>query len=239
MGIKINVQTRNDYSYLFRSMNQNNDISGTNFLSDYASIKNGSYGRLLKAYYAENSSEEVKKLSANKVSLVSKEGSENLAKVQKSAAELKKDVDTLSASGRDSVWESEDKEAISKAVDSFVENYNSLMKSGESSFSASVQSRTQVMENTVNANARKLAKAGITVNMDKTLTINKEQFEKASGEDIKALFQGNNSLGSRVSSQAQLISKAAEQETSKANTYTATGNYGNSYNVGNLFQSIF
>ena len=43
--------TNVDYSYLFGGT-QTASASGTFSLSDYAAIKNGSYGKLLKAYYA-------------------------------------------------------------------------------------------------------------------------------------------------------------------------------------------
>ena len=48
--------TNVDYSYLFGGT-QTASASGTFSLSDYASIKNGSYGKLLKAYYAKQDAE--------------------------------------------------------------------------------------------------------------------------------------------------------------------------------------
>ena len=51
----MNISTRNDYSYLFNSMNSkaanSNGMYGIN-LSDYSSIKSGGYGKLMKAYYS-------------------------------------------------------------------------------------------------------------------------------------------------------------------------------------------
>ncbi len=50
MGLSYNVgSTGTDYSSLFSSMGS----SSGNWLADYATIKNGSYGKLMKAYYAE------------------------------------------------------------------------------------------------------------------------------------------------------------------------------------------
>ena len=61
-----------NYSVLFNSLNNNSsksfnmfDVSGksssmnlsTNFYSDYASLKNGSYGKLAKTWYAKQGSE--------------------------------------------------------------------------------------------------------------------------------------------------------------------------------------
>ncbi|MDE6128369.1 MAG: hypothetical protein K2G16_04160, partial [Lachnospiraceae bacterium] len=51
MGISINVgNTSQNYSYLFQSAS-GGSLGNLNFISDYASIKNGSYGKLMKAYY--------------------------------------------------------------------------------------------------------------------------------------------------------------------------------------------
>ena len=70
-----------DYSILFNSLNKNSssgsfnmfDVSGksstsnlsSNFFTDYASIKNGSYGKLTKSWYANQASED-KSSSADK-----------------------------------------------------------------------------------------------------------------------------------------------------------------------------
>ena len=50
MGLSFNVgSTGTDYSSLFSSLG----ASSSNWLADYATIKNGSYAKLMKAYYAE------------------------------------------------------------------------------------------------------------------------------------------------------------------------------------------
>ena len=58
MGIKMNVSMNQDYSQLFQSLSSGGGMGNLNFLSDYASIKNGSYAKLMKTYYggAQNSS---------------------------------------------------------------------------------------------------------------------------------------------------------------------------------------
>ena len=81
----LRMQT-NDYSTLFNSMNRSSsgssnmfDISGksnnslsANFYADYASLKNGSYFKLAKSYYAKSASETTDSASAD-----SKTGSRN------------------------------------------------------------------------------------------------------------------------------------------------------------------
>lgn len=59
--MSISIHQKTDYGYLFNSMNTGkgaNSIAGlTNLVSDYNSIKSGSYGKLLNAYYAEQKSD--------------------------------------------------------------------------------------------------------------------------------------------------------------------------------------
>ena len=54
--MSINIQAKTNYSFLFSGLSSSasNAVSG-NWLADYASIKNGSYGKLMKAYYAKDS----------------------------------------------------------------------------------------------------------------------------------------------------------------------------------------
>ena len=68
--------TNVDYSYLFGGMQTPSTGSAFN-LSDYAAIKNGSYGKLLKAYYAKQDAEKassggdtVQKSTLMKLSLI-------------------------------------------------------------------------------------------------------------------------------------------------------------------------
>ena len=41
-----------DFSALFSGTSDSSSVGNTNMLSDYAAIKNGSYRKLMKAYYA-------------------------------------------------------------------------------------------------------------------------------------------------------------------------------------------
>ncbi len=57
--MSINIPQRNNYSTLFSSLptyrnNVNANVNSlSSLLSDYSSIKGGSYGKLMKAYYSE------------------------------------------------------------------------------------------------------------------------------------------------------------------------------------------
>lgn len=81
-----------DYSALFGETSNSSSLGGTNILSDYASIKNGSYGKLLKAYYAKQDAEKTAGTG---------DTSQKLTLMKTSADSLKKSADALNAS---SLW---------------------------------------------------------------------------------------------------------------------------------------
>ena len=128
-----------DFSVLFSGTSDSSSVGNTNMLSDYAAIKNGSYGKLMKAYYAKQDAE---KLSGKG------DTSQRLTLMKTSADSLKKSADALNDS---SLWEKKkikkkdektgeeievedyDWDKITKAVKSFVEDYNDVVKeAGES-----------------------------------------------------------------------------------------------------------
>ena len=95
----MNISMRNDYSYLFNSMNSkatsSNSMYGIN-LSDYASIKSGGYGKLMKAYYSSDisSSDDSKKSQASSQDILSKltETKKTVATTEKDEADNKTDT---------------------------------------------------------------------------------------------------------------------------------------------------
>lgn len=92
----MNISMRNDYSYLFNSMNSkatsSNSMYGIN-LSDYASIKSGGYGKLMKAYYSSDvsASTDSKKSQASSQDILSKltESKKTVATTEKAEADNK------------------------------------------------------------------------------------------------------------------------------------------------------
>ena len=84
-----------DTGYDFSALMGGTTNSSGNLLSDYASIKNGSYRKLLKAYYAKQDAE----------SAVSGDSKQSLTLMRSSADSLKKSADALNDS---SLWEKKD-----------------------------------------------------------------------------------------------------------------------------------
>ena len=88
-------------------------------------------------------------------------------------------------------------------------------------------------------NEKLLAKVGVTINEDNSLSVDKDAFMKADMSAIKSVFTGNGSFAYRVSTYASFMNYAAEQEADKAATYTVDGTYGNTYSTGSIFDSLF
>lgn len=251
----INIQPKNDISYLFSSLgNSASNVASSNFLGEYASIKNGSYAKLMKAYYSKDSNASVKALAKNTQS-VSDEEAKAYTKVQSTSDALKeaadalfvkgsksvfekKDVTTTDANGVESTVKAYDTEAIYKAVNNFVTSYNNVIKAVDEVDDKSVINRASSMVGNSIANLKMLNQLGITINEDSTMSVDKDTFVKSDMSKAQVLFQGNGSYGYQVSAQASMMNFAAEKAATKTATYTdnATFNY---YNTGNLFNSYF
>lgn len=262
MGIGIDLgnmrNMKQDYSFLFQNMSTSGGggLGNLNFLSDYASIKNGSYGKLMKAYYAKDKSSEVSSIAEKQTkkatsTSTAKDSAKKLAEIEGAAEGLKDSADALIKTGSKSVFnkvevESKDeygftqttkeydKNAIYKSVASFVDDYNNLIKTAGSSETNSIQNRVHTLTGATSANKTLLSKVGITINSDNTLSIDEESFKKADMTTVKSLFNGNSSYAYRVSAQASLIDYTADKEASKANTYTGNGSYGSTYSTGSI-----
>ena len=262
MGIGLKPDT----SYLFSNMNNKSSsgIFDMSFLSDYNSIKSGSYGKLVKAYYKKLESEDVstedksdKTTNKDKVSTsLAEDSSKTLASVKdatsslsKLASEFAKDgVDKLlvqketkteNEDGTMEVTKEYDMDAIYKSISGFVNKYNEVIKSANASESSGIKKAMGNMTNITDLYTNSLKKLGITVNADKTLTVEDKTFKASEITDIEDTFTGSNSFSKSISSQASFINDAATREAAKANTYTSTGSYSNNFSTGDLFTSLF
>ena len=164
-NMSINIQAKTDVSYLFSSLGSGaSGVAGSNFLSDYASIKNGSYAKLMKAYYSENASDSVKTVAKNSKAAstaLSSEESKAYAKVQTNTDALKesadallgkslfekKDITTKDENGVESTVRDYDKNAIYEVVNNFVNDYNSVMKAVTDTDDSTVSRRVTSLTN--------------------------------------------------------------------------------------------
>ena len=250
MGIRINVNARQDYSYLFQSMttNSGNSLGNLNFLSDYASIKNGSYGKLMKAYYAKDTADkttstgkdtETKKNSISTAADSMKESADSLLAKESKSVFNQKSVKSTDETGKTTVSQEYDTDAIYKAVSGFVTDYNNLLSKTSAASSRTLQGKADTLASVTSANAKLLSRVGITVNSDNSLSIDEKTFKKSDMGTVKNLFGTTGAYGYKVSAQASMIDYTANKESAKANTYTANGTYSNAYSAGNILNSFF
>lgn len=232
------IQPRTDTSFLFSNLNRNNSgISAmTGLLGDYASIKNGSYGKLMRAYFSTSAGEEVTKL-AKSASTTTDADVKSIAKVQEAAADLKKSTATLTADGEDSIY-TKDMEAIYSAVKSYVADYNETLEVGKDTDSTMISSRVETLTKNTAMYEKDLAAIGITINKDNSLSVDKDTFLKATATDVQSIFQGKGSLGQINSAQADLVKMAADYEAARSGTYTYGATFSTTGMSGNIFDTM-
>ncbi len=243
--MNIRVNAKQDYSMLFSSLNSSNSkgsnsLYGIN-LADYATIKSGSYGNLLKAYYKKDSSTDnsISKNSTSSLNKIKVDATvkKELKDVQTYANEVKNSAETLMEKGGKSVFKDGDMEKVYKAVSDFASSYNTLMEKSQNSSSSAISRYAGSMAYMVKGSEKLLNEVGISISQDKKLTVNKDSFMSADMDKVKSLFNGSNSLSERVASKASEIANKANSESNKSNLYSVNGTYRNPY-TGNLFVGI-
>ena len=225
----------NGLTGLFGTTSQTTNTSSFS-LSEYASIKNGSYGKLVKSYYRKEENE--------KAASVSTETNANLTSVRSGADSLKKAADALNdpklwekktvktkneETGEEEEKEDYDWEAITQAVNSFADAYNSVVTSSGNSDSRDVLLNAGWMVGNTEKTAGLLSKVGIEVGSDNKLTVNEDKLKEANITSLKFLFTGHNSFADKVSTKASGISRAAAKSAG-ATTYTKNGAWSDTLN---------
>ena len=235
--MSISISAKNDYSYLFNSMNKSSgsgSIADMSWLSDYSSIKSGSYGKLLKAYYAsgDDSSSAAKsavsKLTADKTAL--DETTKDYQTAANKADALQKSISSVGALKDDA-----DDDAVYDAVNSYVKSYNELVDSAGATKDSAIIGRLTSMETTTGSYEKKLNGLGISIGNDGKLSIDRDTFAAADKSAVKELF-GKGSYGSNVNVSAAMIQSTANYDALRGGTtYTAAGSY--SSLTGSLWNS--
>lgn len=226
-------------------------------LADYASIKNGSYGKLVKAYYAEMSGDDTstkKKTSNTKV----KEKTEDET-VKKSLTETKTKADAMKTSasalmdvGKKSLFtkvdvkdeetgkttQQYDTDKIYKAVKQFASDYNALIADTSKSSNISIARKGITLKGEVTARKDMLEDIGITINADNTLSVDEEKFKGADMRDVKDLFNGSHSLSAKVYQKAVEVNNLSTSAASSTSMYNKNAAYVASYS-GTFYNGSF
>ncbi len=265
----INISAKTDYSMLFSSLSTNSNnvtssifggTSGSSFsLSDYALIKSGSYGKLMKAYYSQSDESSSKNSAVSKlVSGSSTDQATTITALKSSSEKLSKAAQELTATGKDSLFVEKDittkdengvesttkgydKDTIYKKVSEFVDSYNSVLSAAGKSDNSKVLSTGANMTTMTAANEDMLAKVGITIGDDNKLSIDEKAFKEADMSSVKTMFNGVTSFAYDVQTKASFINMYAKEDAAKTSgIYAQNALYNNSYSSsGYLFDSLF
>lgn len=219
-----------DYSTLFSSIggsttsnSSSSDMLGIN-LTDYASIKNGSYRKLLSAHYAKEAENE-----GSSSSSTVKDSKETLTEIQSAAEDVKGSLSKLLDQGKNAIFKKKtdekgnsyvdyDTDKAYKAVKDFVDNYNSLMDAASEADTLSILRATKSMVTYTKANEKALAAVGITVGSDNKLSIDEDEFKDASKARVQSLFQSTGSYAYQINAKATNINSYASVAAEKADS---------------------
>lgn len=229
-------------------MNVNQNFFGgmgntnANLFSDYASIKNGSYRKLLRAYYGVNTNsgttsagtqrktnnvlEQILEERRNpKVSEQAKEANSKLTSGIPTLTNAVKTLqnDTTYTASEDGKKSAQDK--VVSALKNYVTEYNDVVNAAKKSTLSSKTSHVASMMKSTAANADKLKEIGITINSNGTLQFMEGQAKKADISKVQDLFSDKNSMsyGSTVMSRLQFagITSGTAGSTNKEDTVSS------------------
>ena len=194
------------------SSSSNNSSFGIN-LADYASIKNGSYRKLVSSYYKKTQNEEG--ISSSSSSGV-KDSKQTLTSISDAASNVKDSISKVSslfktqkdASGHSVVDYDEDE--MYKALKDYVDNYNDLLDaSGNAETTSLLRSATSLVSYT-KTNRNALEAIGISVGSDNKLSIDEDKFKEASKARVQSLFQSTGGYAYQVDAKASNLKNTAD-----------------------------
>ncbi len=232
-----------DKGYDFTTLLGGTANSSGSLLSDYASLKNGSYGKLMKAYYEQQNAEKASS---------SGDTPQKLTLMRSGADALKKSADALNdaslwekkkfkikdeETGEETETEDYDWDAITKSVKSFIGNYNSLVEHLGSSDTKIILRNAAWMTNITDKAQNLLSKAGITIGRGNKLELDEDALKEADITTLKSLFTGYGSFTDKIAQKADNIGKEAANAAVKAKGVTYTKNGGYSDTLSKLFSS--
>ena len=226
--MSFNISSNFFNSMLGRSSGNSNSMTG--LLSDYNSIRNGSYLKLAKHYYSKDGAKQAtQKRFSNNISTKSED------KITKSALESAwKDITTLR---NEKMYQTEDTDTVLKNVKNFVDSYNSVIEGTQKSDNSNVQKDAARLASQTDNYADALSKIGITIKDDNTLSLNEKTFASADMADVKKLFAGDFSFGSNTQNRLmQLVNDATAYMTS--GIYNTSGTIAGA-SIGNFYDSLF
>jgi len=230
----LNQYNTKDYSSLFNSLPKTSESSGgglTNLATEYNSIRSGSYGKLLSAYYkkmngGDSATEAMQKETANR-QLVGGNASS-----LKSAAKTLSKIDFSDTSDAG-------KEKSLKSVKDFISAYNSVIDTADDVNSKSILRNAVWMTNITGKSAGLLNELGISVGKDNKLTLDETKWANANNSTKTALFNGRQGFAEKMVYKAsQMTNSSAEKASFTASAYKDNGDY-TKVNAQSMYEDLF
>ena len=220
------------YTNLY-SNNNTNKNNTSDLLSNYASIKNGSYKKMLNNYYANIYN---KDNTSNNTSINNTTASDNLLKIKDSTKDLKSSIRALNVatSNADITENTSTDETLRKSlitsVKSFVEKYNSVIDESSKADNTSILNTTLSMTKMTRYNSVSLNGIGITLDKNNKLSVDENKLKVANIKDIKNLFSNRDSYSTFISEKADKLNSIATKEFTKVTAKESLTYYSGYFN---------
>ncbi len=222
--------------------NSNNSTNLYSLFSERASIKNGTYKRLLKSYFGSvngdsdgtsstrksRGSDIIDKLLKEKMyPTVSKETQEANSNLTAGISSLQSSVSALQ---KDSTYEDTENgstaaDKVVSAMKSYVTNYNDVVTASKSSTLTNKTAYVANMMSTTSKFAKELAEVGVSLKQDGTLQLDETKLKSADLSKVQKLFSSDNiqSYGSTIASRVKFAGgSSGTTTTNKTDTDTST-----------------
>lgn len=211
----------------------NNSTNLYSLFSERASIKNGTYKRLLKSYFSS-----VDQGSDGKTSSTRRRGNNNIIDklleekkhptvskdTEKANSNLTSGLSSLNSSvaalQKDSLYEDTENgktavEKVADAVKSYVTSYNDVVTASKGSTLSNKTAYVANMMSYTSKNANQLAEIGVTLKQDGTLQLDETKLKNTDISKVQKLFSKENiqSYGSLISSRAKFAGAGASTST--------------------------
>lgn len=245
-GISNNTNTYDYMNSFFGGLNSNGQTGSSygtsNLLGDYYSIKNGTYLKVAKKFYASEEGKNVKfgttaEIDEKQTELIKNDAEAVLGSLSKLMnSSLYKKVETTDESGNKIL--DYDRKGIMDNLKAFVEDYNELIKNtAEGNDNRTLKNSVRLV-NQAKVYEGALSSIGISIKSNNTLEINEESFDKANMTDVKSLFTGSVSFAKNIQSKLfKVYSSAADALNAVDGIYSANGK--GSISIGSMFDNMF
>ena len=224
-------------------------------LGDYSAIRSGSYGKLMKSYYGEQSSSISRGSSSSKSKNVldevleerrnpkeSKEVSAANSKLSTSVSTFKNALGTLQSENtyKDTENGLDARSKVENALKSYVSAYNDAVATAKKSTNMNMTSNVAGAMGATKESLEALGELGITMNHDGTLAFDAKKFKTIELNTVKDSFDGNAALsyGSKIASRLNRIADSATSSGKIDSSSTTVATVSNSKSLMESIESL-